>query len=83
MSVVRWRVFTVPKSPGLCATCTWGLVRAGFRANQEETFCRLVTPNALVSFPVSRCTEYVDRRATVLEGKPEGRKIGFVTELKL
>lgn len=79
MSVIQWASFAWKRRVSLCATCIWGTVRTGERAKDVETFCRLINPNAVVPFPVRRCTDYSDRIAPVAEAKPEERKYGFVT----
>ncbi len=80
MSVIQWASFGWKKRVSLCATCIWGTVRSGEREAESETFCRLITPNTVVPFPVRNCTDYSDRTAMpVAEAKPEERKYGFVT----
>ncbi len=66
---------------GLCRTCSWGTVRAGFFRGEAETFCRLVGPGSRVRFAVRDCTDYCDRRMPVTASGE--RKYGFVTEIKL
>jgi hypothetical protein len=39
-----------------------GTVRKGYRSGEVETFCRFVSRNGLVPFPVRECTDYADRR---------------------
>ena len=81
MSLI-WRIVYAPEAAvGLCSTCSWGTVRKGFRADEAETFCRLVDPNARVRYAVRECTGYTDRRASASES--EARRYGFVTEIKL
>ena len=80
MSVIQWASFGWKKSVSLCTTCIWGTVRAGEREKDVETFCRLISPNTVVPFPVRNCTDYSDRTVPVpAEPKPEERKYGFVT----
>ena len=79
MSVIQWASFGSKQRVSLCPTCIWGTVRSGERAKEIETFCRLITPNAVVPFPVRNCTDYGDRRVPMAETKPEERKYGFVT----
>jgi len=54
-------------------------VRAGERAKDVQTFCRLINPNTLVPFPVRNCTDYTERTALAPEPKPEQRGFGFVS----
>ena len=80
MSVIQWASFGGKQRASLCASCVWGTVRSGERTKDVETFCRLITPNTVVPFPVRNCTDYSDRTALpVAEPKSEERKYGFVT----
>lgn len=79
MSVIQWASFGCKQRVSLCATCIWGTVRSGERAKESETFCRLITPNTVVPFPVRNCTDYVERTAPSPEPKPEQRGFGFVS----
>ncbi len=79
MSVIQWASFGRKKRVSLCTSCIWGTVRSGERARELETFCRLISPNTVVPFPVRNCTDYSDRTVPVVETKPEERKYGFVT----
>ena len=83
MTIIRWKFFAVNTGAGLCATCAWGTVRKGYRAKEEETFCRMITPNGLVPFAVRECTGYSDRRIATANPELDGRRYGFVTELSL
>jgi hypothetical protein len=83
MTVIRWKFFAANASAGLCGTCTWGTVRKGYRAKEEEIFCRIITPNGLVPFAVRECTDYADRRIAVAEPEPDERRYGFLTKLSL
>jgi len=79
MSVIQWASFAWKRRVSLCAACIWGTVRTGERAKDVETFCRLISPNTLVPFPVRNCTDYVERTALAPEPKPEQRGFGFVS----
>jgi hypothetical protein len=76
MITIRWKIFALHETASLSVTCTWEMVRKGFRAGEEETFCRMVAPNGAVPFLVSECTGYTDRRAP---DASSGRRIGFVS----
>ena len=71
-----WKMLRNSQEAGICATCTWGLVRKGTRSGQKEMLCRLITPPARVPFPVSECNEYCDRR--VPANTAPVRAMGFV-----
>jgi hypothetical protein len=76
MITIRWKVLALDeRAASLCVTCTWGLVRRGFKTGEEETFCRLINPNGFVAFAVSDCSGYTDRR--VAEAGTS-RRMGFV-----
>jgi hypothetical protein len=85
MSVIRWKSFAAGRADSLCATCVWGTVRKGYRSGELETFCRFVSPNTLVPFPVRVCTDYTDRRVpcTPAGTKSTDRRFGFATTLSL
>ena len=85
MSVIRWKSFAAGRADSLCATCVWGTVRKGYRSGERETFCRFVSPNTLVPFPVRVCTDYTDRRVPCAPAgtKSTDRRFGFVTTLSL
>jgi len=46
MTMIRRLRYAPEAATGLCATCSWGTVRTGFRENEAEAFCRLVGPNS-------------------------------------
>ncbi len=79
MSVIQWASFAWKRRVSLCATCIWGTVRAGERAKDVQTFCRLINPNTLVPFPVHNCTDYVERTAPSPEPQPQPSGFGFVS----
>ena len=74
----------------LCRSCANGHIITGFRASEEEVFCRTFYIEREIHFPVRLCTFYADKRlATKTEmeeiawhlrsttGKPY-RNLGFV-----
>lgn len=73
----------------LCKTCTRGHIITGFRATEQEVFCRTFYIEREIRFPVRECTFYEDRRLASKEdmeeiawrlrstnGKPS-RNVGF------
>ena len=79
----------------LCKTCTRGHIISGFRATEEEVFCRTFYIEREIRFPVRECTFYEDRRLASKEdmeeiawhlrsttGKPT-RNVGFVSGANL
>lgn len=79
MITIRWKILGPNEGATLCATCTWGLVRSGYRAEEAETFCRMVGPNARVPFAVRECSAYTDRRAE----NAAGRAMGFAPAITI
>jgi len=76
----------------LCRSCTWGHIIKGFRATEEEVFCRFFYIEREIRFSVSECTFYEDRRlasksemeeiAWFLTTRKAGRTVGFVSAEK-
>ena len=81
MTIFNRLMYAPNAAGGLCRTCTWGTVRAGFFSGEGEAFCRLVGPGARVRFAVRDCTDYCDRRVQITATGE--RRFGFVTEIKL
>jgi len=81
MTMIRRLRYAAEAATGLCATCTWGTVRKGFRENEAEAFCRLVGPNSRVRYAVRECSDYYGRRVRMTAS--EARRYGFVTEIRL
>lgn len=46
----------------LCRTCTQGHIITGFRASEEEVYCRTFYIEREILFPVRECTFYTDKR---------------------
>jgi hypothetical protein len=92
MVTVRVKNGTPEESTSLCVSCTWGVVRKGYRAAEEEALCRVTNPATRVEFKVRECSAYSDRSSPslywiektgwVLLTKTAGRSIGFVTAEK-
>jgi hypothetical protein len=72
-----------------CRTCSRGHVIKGFRATEEEVFCRFFYIEREIRYSVSECTFYEDRRlasktemeeiAWFLTTRKPGRAVGFVS----
>jgi hypothetical protein len=91
MVTIRIKAGTPEGYESLCRTCTRGHVISGFRATEEEVFCRTFYIEREIRFPVRECTFYEDRRLASKEdmeeiawrlwstnGKPT-RNVGFVS----
>lgn len=55
----------------LCRTCTRGHIISGFRATEEEVFCRTFYIEREIRFPVRECTFYEDKRLATKEDMVE------------
>jgi hypothetical protein len=80
--------------PSLCLTCRHATVIQGATLREQIIECgRLSTPNCRITFPVSSCSGYADRRlpalremeeiAWVLRTDPLRKQVGFVHARKL
>ena len=83
-----------PKScQSLCISCTQGHLIRGFRATEEQVFCRFFYIEREILFPVRECTFYQDRRlasksemeeiAWQLRTKSPSRSVGFASSNQL
>jgi hypothetical protein len=89
MITIKIKSGTPAGAQTLCTTCRWAHIVKGFCASQERICCRWLTYDPVVSFPVSECSSYDDKRipsvrdmeqiAWILLTKKTGRHIGFVT----
>jgi hypothetical protein len=55
----------------LCRTCKRGHIISGFRATEEEVFCRTFYIEREIRFPVRECTFYEDKRLASKEDMEE------------
>jgi len=77
----------------LCQTCSYGHQIKGFRATEEEVFCRYFYLEREIRFPVSECTFYEDKRlaskkemediAWILRTDMPRRRVGFISPEQL
>lgn len=89
--MVKIRVLggTSEASNSLCKTCTRGHIIKGFRATEQQVFCRFFYIEREILFPVRECTFYEDRRlasksdmeeiAWTLKTMHPARNVGFVS----
>ena len=76
-------------SDTLCRTCSRAHIIKGFRATEEEVFCRNFYIERQIRFSVSECSAYEDKRlanktameeiAWFLTTRTPGRSVGFVS----
>jgi hypothetical protein len=74
--------------PSLCATCRFATIIKGQRLRDEIVECSRLSDHARITFRVSSCTAYADRRhasiyemeemAWLLRSDPKRNEIGFV-----
>ena len=93
MVTIRVKGGTPSGTDSLCRTCSRGHIIKGFRATEEEVFCRYFYIEREIRFAVSECTFYEDRRlaskaemeeiAWYLTTRKAGRTVGFVSAEKL
>jgi hypothetical protein len=79
----------------LCRTCMRGHIITGFRATEEEVFCRSFYIEREIRFPVRNCTFYEDKRLASKEDMEEiawrlrstmtkpNQSLGFVSAAQL
>lgn len=89
MVTIRVKGGTPSGTDSLCRTCSRGHVIKGFRATEEEVFCRYFYIEREIRFAVSECTFYEDRRlasktemeeiAWYLTTRKAGRAVGFIS----
>jgi len=89
MVTIRIKGGTPCGASSLCRTCSHGHVIKGFRATEEEVFCRFFYVEREIRFAVSECTFYEDKRlaskaemeeiAWFLTTRKPGRTVGFVS----
>ena len=93
MVTIKVRGGTPQGSETLCRTCSYGHLIKGFRATEEEVFCRYFYLEREIRFPVSECTFYEDRRlaskremediAWILRTDMPRRRVGFISPEQL
>src|SRR6267143_74483 len=95
MVTVRVKGGTPEGCESLCRTCTRGHIITGFRATEEEVFCRTSYIEREIRFPVRECTFYEDRRLASKEDMEEiawrlrsttikpNQSLGFVSAAQL
>jgi hypothetical protein len=93
MVTIKIKGGTPQGSGTLCQTCSYGHLIKGFRATEEEVFCRYFYLEREIRFPVSECTFYEDRRlaskkemediAWILRTDMPRRRVGFISPEQL
>ena len=93
MVTIKVKGGTPQGSDALCRTCSYGHIIKGFRATEEEVFCRYFYLEREIHFPVSECTFYEDRRlaskremeeiAWILRTDMPRRRVGFISPEQL
>jgi hypothetical protein len=93
MVTIKVKGGTPQGSDTLCRTCSHGHIIKGFRATEEEVFCRYFYLEREIHYPVSECTFYEDRRlaskremeeiAWILRTDMPRRRVGFISPEQL
>jgi len=93
MVTIKVKGGTPQGSDTLCRTCSHGHIIKGFRATEEEVYCRYFYLEREIHFPVSECTFYEDRRlaskremeeiAWILRTDMPRRRVGFISPEQL
>lgn len=71
MVTIKIKAGTPEGYESLGRTCTRGHIISGFRATEEEVFCRTFYIEREIHFPVRECTFYEDRRLASKEDMEE------------
>jgi hypothetical protein len=71
-----------------CDTCVYSRIIRGYAHSEKITLCDRIFEPLRIPFPVSECTDYVDKRlpciedmeeiAWIMRSKNAGKKAGFV-----
>ena len=74
--------------PSLCLTCRFATIVKGQSLHDEIVECRRLSDHSRITFPVTFCTGYADRRhasihemeeiAWILRSDPKRNEVGFV-----
>jgi len=93
MVTIKVKGGTPEGSESLCRTCSRAHIIKGFRASEEEVFCRYFYIERKIRFPVSECSFYEDKRlaskeemeqiAWILRTDTPRRRVGFVSPEQL
>jgi hypothetical protein len=76
----------------LCNSCYWAHIQRGFAESEEAILCAFLRQPHAVTFKVSECTDYDDRRvpskadmeeiAWIIRTKGVNRPVGFANEME-
>ncbi|HKV81883.1 MAG TPA: hypothetical protein VJP02_27295 [Candidatus Sulfotelmatobacter sp.] len=74
----------------LCNSCYWAHIQRGFAESEEVILCAFLRQSHAVTFKVSQCTDYNDKRvpskadmeeiAWIIRTKDVNRQVGFINE---
>jgi hypothetical protein len=77
-------------SESLCNSCYWAHIQRGFAESEEVILCAFLRQPHRVTFKVSYCTDYSDKRvpskadmeeiAWILRTKDVNRQVGFTNQ---
>lgn len=88
MLTVKIKDGTPMHGNSLCDSCAWAHIVAGFRETDKLVYCRYLSPDIRVPFPVRECSNHsnknaptkydMEQMAWILLSKRIDRKVGFV-----
>ena len=87
MTVIKIRGGTPQGTESLCNSCYWAHIQRGFAESEEVVLCAFLRQPHVVTFKVSQCTDYNDKRvpskadmesiAWIIRTKDINRPVGF------
>ena len=87
MTVIKIRGGKPEGAASLCNSCYWAHIQRGFAESEEVVLCAFLRQAHVVTFKVSQCTDYNDKRdpskadmesiAWIIRTKDINRPMGF------
>jgi len=87
MTVIKIRGGKPEGAESLCNSCYWAHIQRGFAESEEVVLCAFLRQAHVVTFKVSQCTDYNDKRvpskadmgsiALIIRTKDINRPMGF------
>jgi hypothetical protein len=87
MTVIKIRGGKPEGAESLCNSCYWAHIQRGFAESEEVVLCAFLRQAHVVTFKVSQCTDYNDKRvpskadmesiAWIIRTKDINRPMGF------
>lgn len=90
MTVIKIRGGTPQGNESLCNSCYWAHIQRGFAESEEVVLCAFLRQAHVVTFKVSQCTDYNDKRvpskadmesiAWIIRTKDINKPMGFASK---